>query len=330
MRYGTQFLSIGLVVYAGLAVAEEPTVQRLPVVVRQALAVPSVTVVSPTVPLSRSLKPLSAEQLDGLRKAMQLLEDDYPEAATELHHRITEYELERTKQLLDEKTKTLSELPAKLEEILAPGDLTPITLSFRVLELSRTKLRDLGFDRGNIFTFPNITGNSDFDIIDDPVKVDGLIDALIRNNIIRPLAEPTLVTVNGRRAIFHSGGEVPRPHSSGDQPTANEFIKFGTSIEANPLLQKDGSLKLEFDVRLTDLDPALNHTDGGKTILGFRKLQVNSGIVARSGQTVVMSGLVQQRVERARGANGQTNEQINEIETVILVRPTYKVSSEDP
>ena len=149
-----------------------------------------------------------------------------------------------------------------------------------------------------------------------------------QNNILRTLAEPTLVTVNGRRVTFHSGGEIIRPHGPDNASASNETTKLGTLIEANPVLQKDGSLKLEFLLTLCDLEPGLDRVEAGQKIPGFRTRQVNSAVALRSGLTMVMSGLHQQRVEAYRRPDGKNHEQVNEIETIILVRPTYEVSSE--
>jgi pilus assembly protein CpaC len=192
-----------------------------------------------------------------------------------------------------------------------------------VLEVSRTKLRDLGFDIQGSFELlkPSKEGKTFLVREADAEAIDGLMDALKRNNLAKTLAEPTLVTVVGREAEFHSGGEVPVVIPQSGNSETCEFRRFGTQIRTTPRLTQDGDMKLELLIRVSELDPSLEALLNGQKIPGFRTRQINTGVEIKPGHGVVLGGLRQTRVEASRGEDGTPVERANEIETLFIVKP---------
>ena len=111
------------------------------------------------------------------------------------------------------------------------GGVHKILLHVKVMEVSRTKLRTLGFDwaqisRGGGFITPerqrhpagarhaqSATQGATvrFGILGDGGEFYGFLEALRQNDLAKLLAEPTLTTLDGRPASFNVGGEVPIP-----------------------------------------------------------------------------------------------------------------------
>ena len=117
----------------------------------------------------------------------------------------------------------------KVVNNITVGGAQQIMLKVKVMEVNRTNLRSLGFDfdlsgtsgfltqtasgvltsldrTEGVFTAP--TSTIAFDIIDGNTQFLGVLEALQQRNLVKTLANPTLVTVSGRPAAFNAGGEI--------------------------------------------------------------------------------------------------------------------------
>ena len=173
-----------------------------------------------------------------------------------------------------------------------------------------------------------------FGVIGDDTTFFGFIEALRRYDLMKVLAEPTLVTVSGRPAFFNSGGEFPIiiPQSLGT--SSIEFKKFGTQIDFVPIVLGNGNIRLEVRPRVSEIDNTRSVTINSTTVPGLRVREVDTGVEMKPGQTLALAGLVQTRVEAQSsglpwladlpylGVPFRRNtESINEIELLILVTP---------
>jgi pilus assembly protein CpaC len=238
------------------------------------------------------------------------------------------------------------------------GGVQQVLLKVKVLEVSRTKLRQLGVDwawfgsdgdfavsRPNslISEFTSADGSIEtlgdtfsFGIINDSSAFFGVLDALQNREVAKILAEPNLVAVSGRPAQFNVGGEVPIliPQSLGT--SSIEFKPFGTQVDFLPIVLGNGNIRLEVRPRISFLDPSngirLNEID----VPGFNVRQIDTAVEMKAGQTFAIAGLVQERTEsRNRGLPylsdlpvigvpfRRTLDEVNEIELLILVTPEF-------
>ena len=235
------------------------------------------------------------------------------------------------------------------------GGTQQVMLHVKVMEVSRTKLRDLGFDFADLtsdgsFVVQGVSGliqdvsggtvttsgqeTFAFGIVDGNNAFFGVLAALQQNNIAKLLAEPTLVTVSGRPAYFQSGGEIPVLIPQGLGNVSVEFRPFGTQVDFVPIVLGDGQVRLEVRPRVSEIDRSLSVTLNGSSIPGFRTRQVDTGVVMRVGQTLAIAGLIQTRIEASkRGLPWVSDlpylgvpfrritETVNEIELLVMVRP---------
>lgn len=238
-----------------------------------------------------------------------------------------------------------------------------VLLHVKVMEVSRTKLRRLGFDFANIngddFVISGVsgliskaatqagtaTGNGDtirFGIVDGSNSFFGFLEALRRNNMVKILAEPTLVTISGRPASFNAGGEFPILIPSGLGTTSIQFKEFGTRVDFVPIVLGNGNIRLETRPQVSEVDEARGVTINNITVPGLRSRWVDTAVEMRAGQTLALAGLIQQRTESEvaavpwlgelpwiGAAFRRTQETMNEIELLIMVRPEL-VDALDP
>ena len=127
----------------------------------------------------------------------------------------------------------------------------------------------------------------------------GFIQLLQRNNLLKVLAEPTLVTTSGRPAYFLSGGEMPIPVPQSLGTISIQFRKFGTQVDFVPIVLAAGRIHLEVRPKISEIDPTVSITLNGSTIPGFRTRECDTGVEMNAGQTLALAGLIQTDVQSA-------------------------------
>lgn len=239
---------------------------------------------------------------------------------------------------------------------ISVGGVQQVMLHVQVMEVSRSKLRSMGFDWAHFgsggFIVQDVsqligefaseagsvvgTGGStiSFGLFNNGEAFFGLLEALREYNLVKVLAEPTLVTVSGRPASFQSGGEFPIlvPQSLGT--VSIDFKTFGTRVDFVPIVLGSGRIRLEVRPYVSEIDNARGVTVNGERIPGLRTRWVDTAVEMRAGQTLALAGLIQNRVEsQNRGlpfladlpwvgaAFRRVEEQMNEIELLVMVRP---------
>lgn len=242
-----------------------------------------------------------------------------------------------------------------------------ILLHTKIMEVSRTKFRDVGVDwglrnvssgegilfgpggmidagatslRGPLAAIPfQANGRASFNL--GNYDFDSLIVALRQNELIKMLAEPTVVATHGRPARFIVGGKVPYLVPSQQGVTVN-YEEFGTSVDFLPFIVGPGRIRLEVRPEVSEPDPSRGLTLQGVQVPGFRSRYVDTAVEMQAGQTFAIAGLLQNRTEattRAVPLLGElpyfgsmfrrVSEEQNEIELLITVTPEL-VDAMDP
>jgi pilus assembly protein CpaC len=244
------------------------------------------------------------------------------------------------------------------------GGVQQVMLHVQVMEVSRRKLRALGFDWTNFgssdFVSQHIsglirevasnsgtvsgTGNSTitFGLIGPNNRFFGFVEALRQYDLVKVLAEPVLTTVSGRPASFNAGGEFPILIPQGLGTVAIEFKQFGTRVDFVPIVLGNGNIRLEVRPQVSEIDSARGVDLNGTRIPGLRTRWVDTAVEMRSGQTLALAGLIQNRVEAqnrgipwladlpwAGSLFRRVEEASNEIELLVMVRPEL-VDALDP
>jgi pilus assembly protein CpaC len=242
------------------------------------------------------------------------------------------------------------------------GGVHKILLHVKVLEISRTKLRSLGFDWAQIssgggFASQTISGllpaggqggtnpiaplsslgnaTFRFGVIGSGGQFFGFVEALRQNNLARLMAEPTLVTLDGRPATFNVGGQIPVPNPMGvGVPASTTYRPFGTQIDFVPIILGNGMVRLEVRPDITEIDPSLTNPTTGAP--GFRQRMADTAVELKAGQTLAIAGLVFTREDSVnRGIPWladlpwagvpfrRVSNQRNDVELLIFVTPEF-------
>jgi pilus assembly protein CpaC len=246
----------------------------------------------------------------------------------------------------------------KVINLIDVGGVHQVLLHVKVMEISRTKLRNLGFDwasisgssilssgptgllsdfvenqfltpPGNVFRTPNPNSTFAFGVVNANDAFFGVLEALRQDNLMKILSEPTIVCASGRPSKFHVGGTftVIAEGLAGGQI---KDIAYGTTLDVVPIVLGNGRLRLEVRPEVSEIDNSVN-VDG---VPGRRNRSVDTGVEMMAGQTMVIGGLLQTRVDSQRrgipwicdlpyvgAAFRRVHEENNEVELLIAVTP---------
>jgi pilus assembly protein CpaC len=242
-----------------------------------------------------------------------------------------------------------------------------VVLNVKVAEVNRERLKELGFDffitalnsrriegSGTLGFFGGQSKRPSLPLIEDPLgervsaaldyvslsgdrRIQAIIHALENDGTIKTLASPNLVAVNGEKAKFLAGGEVPIPvvqSGTGSTSISVVYKEFGVKLDFAPTVIDSGIVNLRVTPEVSQPDFTNAVLISGFIIPSFRTRRVDTVVELRDGQSLVIGGLTNTEVQKS--SNGipllssipvfgalfrNTREQITENELVILVSP---------
>ncbi|MCZ6454203.1 MAG: type II and III secretion system protein family protein [Alphaproteobacteria bacterium] len=221
-------------------------------------------------------------------------------------------------------TRFLAEKETLINQILVVGP-NQVNLRVRIAEVSRTVLKNLGFNfdfLGTIGNFafglatgrPFLTGiGTAAGLVDSSgvlsgsfggrnFDANGIIDALEDEGLITLLAEPNLTALSGETASFLAGGEFPIPIVDEDGNIHIEFKTFGVSLAFTPTIVSDDRISLKVMPEVSALSSAGAVQINGIVIPALTTRRANTTVELGSGQSFVIAGLLQ----------ADTNQSVNE------------------
>ncbi len=187
-----------------------------------------------------------------------------------------------------------------------------VRMRVRMIEFRKSALTRLGIDWADSVTGPTFSAAGDaisnnlhrptFDGFDGlPLGVDPIstyfgiasnltsrINAMAVEGDARILAEPVLSGTNGGVASFLAGGEVPYPTVGSNGESIVDFKEYGIRLEVQPRIDSGGNVRANIKTEISQLDPAVT-VQGAPGLLTRR---ANTEVNVRSGQTIVISGLL--------------------------------------
>jgi len=245
--------------------------------------------------------------------------------------------------------------------VTAPPDPEPrqIVLQVKFASIDRTALNELGF---NLFSRdPKLTGELSTGQFQSPrfsqlqpngtqsvnfadllnlfiyrpdLNIGATIKALESRDVLQILAEPNLMTVEGKTASFLAGGSFPFPvlttTSTGGSvaPVITvQFKPFGVKLDFTPTVTANGAINLQVSPEVSTLDFANAVTLQGFLIPALSQRRAETEVILKDGESFAIAGLLDNRVvqEIARFP-GLGNLPI--IGTLFSSRSTKKTNSE--
>src|SRR3954447_11684259 len=129
------------------------------------------------------------------------------------------------------------------------------------------------------------------------------IKALQEKNLLQILAEPNLITLEGKEASFLAGGQFPYPVVT-TTPTGGatapvvtvQFKPFGVKLDFTPTVTAQGSIDLKVAPEVSSLDFANAVTLQGFVIPALSQRRVETEVILKDGESFAIAGLIDNRV----------------------------------
>lgn len=241
--------------------------------------------------------------------------------------------------------------PEVIDNMVVSGTQTAI-VHVKVIEVSRTKLRNLGFDWAQVSSGGSVVWSGVNGLISGPSggfgapgtapdnvfkfsvaganAFYGVLNALRQDGVSKLLSEPDVVAMSGRPAYVRVGGVLYSQITSSTGVPSSQPIEYGTRLDIVPIVLGNGRMHIDVRAMVTQLDGA-NSTPTSPATKGR---ETETGVELRSGQTLSIAGLIECRSEATNnglpwisdipylGAPFRSVHCLtNEVETLILLTP---------
>jgi pilus assembly protein CpaC len=129
------------------------------------------------------------------------------------------------------------------------------------------------------------------------------IEALETQGVMQILAEPNLLTANGKLGSFLAGGEYPYPvvqgvTGGGTGAITIQFKEFGVRLDFIPTITPRGTIHLQVAPEVSSLDFANGLSISGFTIPSLDTRKVKTEIELSAGQSFAIGGLLDNRTTK--------------------------------
>jgi pilus assembly protein CpaC len=138
--------------------------------------------------------------------------------------------------------------------------------------------------------------------LDPKLNLGVFIKALQQETILQILAEPNLVTSNGKEASFLVGGEFPVPVLQGGANSGAvtvQFRQYGIRLTFTPVVTPHNTIKMYLKQEVSSLDLANSVVLNGFTIPALSSRTAETNVELGDGQSFVVAGLVNNQESNA-------------------------------
>jgi hypothetical protein len=293
-------------------------------------------------PVSVAAPTPTVDKLDHLLKAAEQLEAaDMVEQSNLLRKQYQQMKQFQDEALLQQRLGDLERLQAEVDDLKrTTGRKGQIVIHLQAVEISLDKLSDsdatvkpISEDARTALVktvLRSSGGEAPMTILDRAVAAES-VAALRKDKLLKILAEPSLVTVEGRPVFFNSGGEFPILARQSDGSMGIDFKKYGTQADVAAKLLGGRRIRIEAKLRLSELDSTLNVTAQGVTIPGLYVREIDTGVEMELDKTAVVGGLVSSHVEKV--VDPKTHEEaevVHPTKTVFLITPELVDAAPQP
>jgi len=135
------------------------------------------------------------------------------------------------------------------------------------------------------------------------LNIGATIKMMQQRNLLQILAEPNLITLEGKEASFMAGGSFPFPTltttSTGGavSPVITvQFKPFGVQLNFTPTVMPSGAIHLKVSPEVSSLDYANAVTLQGFLIPALAQRKADTEVILKDGESFAIAGLIDNRV----------------------------------
>jgi pilus assembly protein CpaC len=155
-------------------------------------------------------------------------------------------------------------------------------------------------DGGAATTVFNVSSLLNIFLLRPDINLGATIQALQTNGVLQVLAEPNLLTSNGKQGSFLAGGQYPYPvvqgvTGGGTGAVTIQFKEYGVRLNFIPTITPRGTIRLQVAPEVSSLDFIDGVTISGFTVPALTTRKVNTEVELSEGQSFVIGGLLDNR-----------------------------------
>lgn len=193
---------------------------------------------------------------------------------------------------------TLSELGFNFFSVNDKGIGSGSTQQFQQPRFSQFQFQG-GEVRNNTINFADLLN---LFLFRPDLNIGATIRAMEGRNLLQILAEPNLITLDGKEASFLAGGEFPFPTltstSTGGaiSPVITvQFKRFGVQLSFTPTVTNSGAIHLKVAPEVSSLDFANAVTLQGFLIPAVTSRRAETEVLLKDGESFAIAGLIDNR-----------------------------------
>ncbi len=262
-----------------------------------------------------------------------------------------------TSQNYERIVNTLEKMDVSPRQVLIEATIAEVTLSGRLkYGLQWFFNNNVGRDydgNGSLGLPNNLTltdalknipaGQFSYAITDSAGIVKALLTALASDSKIKVLSSPQVMVADNQQAVIRVGTQQPIPSgtSTVNNVTTTGGVTYkdtGVLLDVLPRINSGGMVNMEIKQEVIDVGPI----DSATSQRSFLQRSVTSKVVVKSGQTLVLGGLI--RDNRTEGQSGipvlykipvlgalfgNTEELVDRTELIVLITPRVVRDSQE-
>ena len=260
---------------------------------------------------------------------------------------------------------TLQKLDVTPRQVLIEATIAEVTLTGKLqyglqwfftndVGSSHTGTGSLGINANDLTVNDVLSGRAtgafSYAVTDSAGLVRALLNTLASDSKVKVLSSPHVMVVDNQQAVIRVGTQQPIP--SGTTTTNNvttsggvEYKDTGVLLEVLPRVNSGGMVNMEIKQEVIDLGPLVETTQSSSQTVSSRSFlqrSVTSKVVVKSGQTLVLGGLIRDNRSDAQSGFpilykipvlgalfGNTAETLDRTELIVLITPRVVENSQE-
>jgi general secretion pathway protein D len=175
--------------------------------------------------------------------------------------------------------------------------------------------------------------------------VRAVLDALSTKSLVRVLSSPSLMVLDNHTASINVGDQIPIQSSQtitdgGNVSTSIQYKDTGVALSVLPSVNAGDMVTMQISQAVIDAGPADN--TGATTQRSFLQRQITSKVAVRSGETIVLGGLIRENASSGSAGIpllndipvfgalfGQKSKDTTRTELLVIITPRVVRSDQD-
>jgi len=151
---------------------------------------------------------------------------------------------------------------------------------------------------GQLFAGPAVsTSGFSYSVVNASGELKAVLNALASENLLNVISSPSVMVLDNQTATIQVGNQIAVPGNAvatGDTITRSvSYRDTGVQLTVTPSVNAGGMVTMDVEQEVTDVNGSEDSTIiGSDTIPSFLERKITSQVAVRSGESIVLGGLI--------------------------------------